>query len=296
ESTLEDLNRGTTQVHWVRREYQCPTGELVNETRCAPCEVQTAEWVERPHDVWLTDLSFANEDQQAEAMATLEHLKHFFELENRGGGEKAGVRHVFWAWDGKKKAAPEPSKAVRVRMFVEENEATAAIVRAGATGVEVVARAQHKGITGGLEEFDGAKLTFTSACGTVKELGPGRVLYSLAPGVARCELKATAHPGGAVAAIGVTREAEVDIAYQGQTPDHLVLEGADVLELDYLVRGTDVQKVRPAWSAKGGRLEVLEDGDRVKFRLDRGADRAEIRLLDEVSGAGDVVTVQRKAR
>ncbi len=294
ESSIEDLNRGLTQVYSVRREYQCPTGELVSETRCAPCEIPTSEWVDRPVNIWLAEITSASGDDEREGRGLIDHLKSYFELEHRGGGEKSGVRRVFYEYAGKRKAPPEPPKAIRVRMFVGGNEATAAVVPSDARSVEVEARAQHKGESGSLEEFADAKITFTAPCGEVKELGPGRVLFTPAAGIARCELSATAFPGGAKTAIGVTREAQLEITYEEQPADQLVLEGSDAVELGFSALGVAPEQVRPAWRAKGGTLELLEEGRMVKFRLEKGASQAELSLVDEVSGAGDVLAIRRK--
>lgn len=294
ESTIEDLNRELVLVYSVRREYQCPTGELVSETRCDPCEVPSAEWVDRPQNIWLAELVTSSEEEERERRALFDHLGRYFALSPRGGGEKAGTRRVFYEYAGKRKAPSEPPKALRVRMFVGGNEATAAKVPAGSRVVEILAKAQRRGESGALEEFPDAKITFTAPCGEVQELGPGRVLFSPAIGIARCELTATAFPGGAVATIGVMREAELEITYEDQPADQLVLEGADVIELGFSTRGIDRAAVRPQWKATGGTLELLEEGRRVKFRLEKGAAEAEISLVDTESGAGDVLAIRRR--
>ncbi len=297
ESAIESLNDGTVQVFGTRRAYRCPTGELVSESACNPCVRRASEWGSRPHGVWLYEAVWRAHDEKSRgaAIERVEHFRKYFELEHRGGAEAGARVFGFDEFSGRTRAPAEPAKAERVRFFVGGAEATAAVVPAAARYVELEARAQTRGASGSLVEYPEARIALSSACGELKESGQGKALFSLRPMVARCEVTATATPGGATAAIGVRRAVEVEITYEGQAADKMLLEGAESVVLGYRASAGGGQvEIKPEWKARGGTLEILDGGRSVRFRLEKGGAGGEVQLLDLGSGAGDRLAIERK--
>ncbi|MGI5861774.1 MAG: hypothetical protein ACOX6T_06905 [Myxococcales bacterium] len=297
ESAIESLNDGTVQVFGLRRAYRCPTGELVSESACNPCVRRASEWGSRPHGVWIYEAVWRAGDERSRAAAIerLEHFRKYFELEHRGGAEAGSRVFGFHELTGRTRAPAEAAKAERVRFFVGGAEATAAVVPAAARFIELEARAQTRGANGSLVEYPEARIELTSACGELKEAGPGKALFTLKPMVARCEVKATATPGGATAVIGVRRAVEVEITYEGQAADKMLLEGAESVVLGYRASaGGEEMEIQPEWKARGGALEILDGGRSVRFRLEKGGSGGEVQLLDLANGAGDTLVLERK--
>lgn len=298
DSSIETMNKGTVDVFGLRREFRCPSGELVSETRCDPCTYSSKNWGEPPAGQWVYDMAWESENERshAVALARLDHFRLFFELAQRAGSEKGGQRHAFFAYAGRLERLPEPARALRVRMLVSGAEVSAATIPAGVRQVEVEARAQKKGPSGALEDFPDAAISFASDCGTARPAGAGRVAFSLAPGVARCELRASAQPGDATAAIGVRREVSVEITFEDHPADQIVVRGQDFVDLS--VRSDASGKpvsISPEWTVTGARLERLDpSGTRVKVRLDEGSAEAEVKVLDALSGAAARLVIRRK--
>ncbi len=297
ESAIENLNKGTVDVFSTRREYRCPTGELVLESTCSPCTMKIERFGERPPNVWTYESSWSADDEAShrEAAEQLKHFQKYFELGHASGSERGGRRFTFYEYTGRLKPPPPPAAAVRVRFFVGGKEATAALIPVGATEVEVEARAQSRGEDGGLEEMPQAQISFAASCGAARTLGAGRAMLSIPSGVERCAFKATAEPGGASETVGVRRELTLEITYEGQAADEIVLEGTNVVDLEFVAEAKGAKvAIEPEWKAEGGALEVGKGGGRARFRLEKGAASGAVELLDRKSGAADRVSVRRK--
>ena len=297
DSTIENLSGGTVQVFSTRREYKCPGGELGVESVCNPCEERVENFADRPHGVWFFDQAFeiGNHDMHEQSVAEAEHFLKYFELEKRTGSNTGnGMSHTFFEYAGKQKAQEAPAVAMRVQLYVNDELTAATTLPAGEKEIAVEARAQRKGESGSLEPFKEAEITFSGTCGVVKNTGKGRALFGLKPGFNRCELKATAMPGNATGSLVMLRETQLDITYEDQAVDEVVLDGSDSVDLSYkaIAKGESVP-INPSWKSESGTVELL-DGHHIRFKLAKGAARSDVVLTDQETGATDIITVRRK--
>jgi hypothetical protein len=300
ESTIENLSDSSVQVFGLRREYLCPSGELKAEAKCDPCVHPMSAWAERPRGIWVHEQVHADEDEddRKRALSTTAHFQKYFELTLKDGGLKGGQSVTFFEYAGKLRAPPLPAAAARVRILVNGEPAVGATVPLGQKGIEIEARAERLGESGALESFPEADITFASSCAVVGASVRGKAGLALKPGVNRCEVTATAAPGAATATIVVSRAVSVEITYEGQPADEIVLVGADsntvIVAYTCAVEGKDFD-CSPDWKAEGGTLELLEEAARASFRLPKGASRGSVTLTDRHSGASDRISVRRKA-
>ncbi len=299
ESAIESLNSDTVTVFGTRRELRCPGGGQVTESACQPCKYKSAEWAERPAGQWIVDVSWPADDEAAHAaaMARLDHWRRYFDLEPRGGVEKAGKRYALFELKGPKALVQEEPEITTVRFAVGGRESMLALIPAGQKDVEVEARTLGKVGSGALAEVEGGEVQFEAVggCADVVAAGPRKARVALRPKLERCEVKASLPKGAASATLVVRRELQLFVTVEGQRADSLVLEGANVIDLAFEVEPkTQAEKILPEWTAEGGKLEVLENGRNVRLRLEKGAAKARVELLDKASGAVATAEVRRK--
>ncbi|HEY3448978.1 MAG TPA: hypothetical protein VGK67_21635 [Myxococcales bacterium] len=299
ESAIESLNSETITVFGTRRELRCPGGGQVTESACRPCKYKSVEWAERPEGQWMVDVSWpvADEAARAAAMAKLDHWRKYFDLEPRGGVEKGGKRFVLFELKGPKALVQEEPEITTVRIAVAGRESTLALVPAGQKDVELEAKTLGKAGSGALEPVEGGELQFEAVggCADVIASGPRKAKVALRPKLEKCEVKASLVKGAASATIVVRRELALFVTVEGQRADSLVLEGANVIDLAFEVEPkAQTGKIAPEWSVEGGKLEVLEGGKNVRLRLEKGAAKARVELVDRESGAAAAAEVRRK--
>jgi hypothetical protein len=299
ESAIESLNSDTVTVFGTRRELRCPGGGQVTESACQPCKYKSAEWAERPAGQWIVDVSWPADDEAAHAaaMARLDHWRRYFDLEPRGGVEKAGKRYAPCSSStGPKALVQEEPEITTVRFAVGGRESMQALIPAGQKDVEVEARTLGKVGSGALAEVEGGECSSRRWAAARTSSPPARARPGRAASQAR-EVRGEGpspqgrrqrHPRRAPRAAAVRDRRGPARRQPGARGSQRHRPG---------LRGraqTQAEKILPEWTAEGGNLEVLENGRNVRLRLEKGAAKARVELLDKASGAVATAEVRRK--
>jgi hypothetical protein len=295
ESAIEDLNKNTISVFGIRRELHCPDGAVIVESKCDPCVHPANEWVEHPEGEWIYEVSYANEEEHRAALAAAQHFGNYFELDPLPGVDKEGQTHLLFSLRGVKPPAPTPV-AAKLRLTVGGAERAEALIPAGEHEIEIVAQTLKKNSSGALEPMPEAAVEFASPCARLLSASTGHVRVSLPPGTPRCSLTAIAHPGEIQAELSIGRQVQIEILFEGQAADEVVLEHSNWVDLTYSARALDKPiAIKPQWKGEHGSFEVHEQGRKVRFTLDDKFSEGSVLLLDDDSGASDILKVRRQS-
>lgn len=327
-SMVENMNTGKVTVVSVTQLLDCKTGKLLSQSRCNPCEYNTAEFPRRPTDTYFVEYSWINGQNVARRKADMrrEHFHRYFKLERLDGTDHQGSTYQYWRFDGRRGSplvvhqapkvelgvpveSPKPKygPVERLEIFQGQTRRDEIIVpRLGDGRISLRAVAYAKLIDSDtLSQIDSFDPMWSASCGTLSSTKNKIIQFALKPNVDTCKVYLFDGRSGTRDSVVVKRpekpkpSVRVVITFgKGKDADGVVLKGTR-RKLELTVQafnpdGSPLQDFRPEWSVTGGKVKFLDKTHkrRLRLHLDPGVTSAEVRARDPRSGAEDVFIIE----